>query len=399
MVGSQIWPPVVDPATLTRQVWSVETARTIPGFGRALQLYGGLISQCPLDRYRGEVRLSPRPGLLDLPDISLRARSTYVRVHVEDYLTHGNAVHLAVSRRADGTVLNTKWFPAHMWSVAGPARTEDGGVDYYLGGRKVPRRDVVHVQRGAHPVEWWRGIGVVEEYIRTLNRAGLQEARESKNLTSGAVPSVAIIAPNPKVDEEEAKEAKADFIDRFGPGGEPGLFPNGTVIQPLSWSPADSELTDARKMTLVDLANVMNLDPYWLGGQSSSHTYKSPAPTFLELQRVSLEPVMTDIELVWSLAWFPPTGTTTRFDRLALTRDDWASEIAAGIAAVNAGLISAEEWRVRQGLPIEPEVGELKAAPAMPAAAAPGQLPALPKLELVPGGADNPDTSDEGTAG
>ena len=396
VAGPQIWPPVVDPAKLTRQVWDVQTARSVPGFARALQLYGGLISQCPLDQYRGDTKLSPRPRLLNLPDPNLRARSTFTRVHVEDYLTHGNALHLIHTRASSGAASGTRWFPAHQWSVTDPRSSDDGVIDYYLNGRKVPRQDVVHVQRGAHPVTPWRGIGIVEEALHTLNRAGLQEARESKNLSDGAVPSVAIIAPKPDVDEDEAEEAKADWIDKFGPGGEPAILPDGTKVIPLSWSPADSELTEARKLTLVDIANVCNIDPYWVGGQSSSHTYKSPAPTFLELQRVSLEPVMTDLELVWSLAWFPPTGTMTRFDRLALTRDDWASEITAGAQAVGAGLISVEEWRIRQGLPVEPEYGELKAAAAAPA------QPGTPQLQLVPGGDDNADATaddqvDEGT--
>lgn len=394
-IGPQLWPPVVEPATLTRQVWDVETACTIPGFGRGLSVYG-MIAQCALDQYRGVVKMPTRPPLLELPDVNLRSLATFIDVHIKDFLVHGNAVHLVHTRLSNDAVRGVRWFPAHMWSVAGPGNTDDGGVDYYLNGRPVPRRNVVHVQRGAHPVEWWRGVGVVEQYLKTLDRAGLQEARERKNLTTGGVPSAAIIAPNPRISEDEAKEAKQDWMDKFGPGGEPGIFPYGTQITPLSWSPADSELTEARKLTLVDMANALNLDPYWLGAQSSSHTYKSPAPTFLELQRVSLEPVMTVFEQVWSALWWPPTGTTTRFDRLTLTRDDWASEVAAGIAAVNSGLISREEWRVRQGLPVEPEVGELKAAPTMPTAA-PGQIPGqLPKLELLPGGSDNPD-DEEGT--
>lgn len=392
MVGSQLWPPVIDPATLSRQVWDVVTARTIPGVGRALQLYGGLISQCPLDHYRGDELLKPRPPMLALPDVNLRSRATYVRVHVEDYWLHGNAVHLVTARTADGTVRGSRWFPAHMWFAADPSTTEDGGVDYYLNGRQVPRQNVVHVQRGADETAPWRGVGAVEEYLKTLNRAGLQEAHESKNLSGGGVPSVAVIAPNARISEPEAKTAKKDWVEKFeGPGREPGIFPAGTKIEPLGWSPADSELTEARKLTLVDLANAFNLDPYWLGGQASSHNYKSPGPMFLSLLRTSLEPVMSDLELVWSLSWLPPTGRSVRFDRLQLTRDDWTTEVNTGVQGVNSGLFTREEWRIRQGLPIEPEYGELKAS-------APAALPGpggTPPLQLVPGGADNSDTDDD----
>lgn len=377
MIPGQIWPPVVDPATLSRQVWDASTARSLPGMGRALQLYGGLISQCPLDKYRGDEPIRPRPAALKLPDVNLRARSTYVRVHVEDYLLHGNALHLITMRTSTGEMRGTRWFPAHMWQAADPATTEDGGVDYYLNGRKVNRADVVHVQRGAAEGAPWRGVGVVEEHLKTLNRAGLEEAAEAKNLTGGGVPSVAIIAPQSTLDEDEAEGAKDKWEEKFeGPGRRPALLPNGTQVVPLSWSPVDAQMIEARKMSLVDLANVLNLDPYWLGGQGSSLTYRSPGPMFLTLLRTSLEPVMADLESVWSMLWLPPIGQTISFDRLALTRDDWTTEVTTGIAAVNGGLMTREEWRIRQGMPIEPEYGQLKqAAPAAPPAPAPDEVP------------------------
>lgn len=380
MVAGQIWPPVVDPATLTRQVFDAPTARSLPGVGRALQLYGGLISQCALDQYRGDEMVTPRPGLLQLPDVNLRSRSTFVRVHVEDYLLHGNALHMITARTAGGAPRGTRWFPAWMWSVTDPAASRDGAVEYYLNGRHVPHEDVVHAQRGADQGQPWRGVGVVEEHLKTLNRAGLEEAAESKNLTGGGVPSVAVIAPQPTLSPTEAEDAKDVWEEKFeGPGRRPAILPNGTQVIPLGWSPVDAQMIEARRMSLVDLANVLNLDPYWLGGQSSSHTYKSPGPMFLTLLRTSLEPVMSDLELVWSLHWFPAAGRSVRFDRLALTRDDFATEVTTGMAAVAGGLITVEEWRIRQGLPLRPEYGELKeSAPTR----------AEPTLQVLPGGGE-----------
>lgn len=354
----QIWPPVVDPATLTRQVWDVETARSIPGVGRALQLYG-LISSCALDLYRGDDRLT-RPLQLKLPDVNLRARSTFVRVQVEDYLTHGNAVHVITMRYANGAMRGSRWFPAHMWQVADPSSTPDGGVDYYLNGRLVTREDVVHVQRGAAAGEPWRGVGVVEQHLKTLNRAGLEEAAESKNLTEGGVPSVAVISPNPDITQTQVDNAKLKWLEKYsGPGREPAILPNGTQVIPLSWSPVDSDLIEARKMTLTDVANVFNLDGYWVGAPTTSMTYQSPGPNFLQLLRTSLEPVMVDFELVWSLLWLPPLGQEIRFDRLQLTRDDLSTEVQTGATAVQSGLMTREEWRLRWGMPAVPEVGTL----------------------------------------
>ena len=361
----QLWPPVMDPAKLTRQVWDANTARTIPGVGRALQLYGGLISQCALDLYRGDEILNPRPRFLSIPDVSLRARSTYVRVQVEDYLLHGNALHVVTMRDSGGKVQGTKWFPAWMWHMADPSTTRDGGPDYYLNGISVPRDDVVHVQRGAAPGQPWRGVGVVEEHIKTLNRAGLEEAAESENLSGGGVPSIAVIAPDPNLDKDDAVKAADDWQERFaGPGRRPAVLPNGTQVIPLGWDPQQGEMVAARQMTLVDIANGFNLEPYWLGAPGSSHTYKSPGPMFLQLLRTSLNPVMVDFEQVWSLLWMPQAGRTVKFDRLELTRDDFSTEVTTGAAAVGARLMTREEWRIRWGMPIEPQFGSLEPPPA-----------------------------------
>lgn len=381
----QLWPPVVDPATLTRQVWDSVTAQQLPAVGRAMALYGGLISQCALDQYNGPTPVSPRPSILQTPDPLLRSLALFTRVHVEDYLVHGNALHLITSRKPDGQAARTTWFPADQWSV--DASNGRGYLDYFLNGKKIARReDVVHVQWGYAPGQEWRGWGLVERYLNSLDRVAMQEASERNALKGGAVPSVAVIAPQATLTQDEADEAASAWERRFnGPARRPGIFPKGTIVQPLGWSAEDQQATLARQMSLTDVANMLNLDAYWLGAPASSHTYRSPGPQFLTLQRTSLEPVMGDLEQVWSSAWFP-SADQTRFDRNQLTRDDFATSLATLGKAVKEGLMSVEEARLYMGWTETPLVGELldpSAAPPEPAAIEGNQDP---QLQLLPGG-------------
>lgn len=382
---SQIWPPVVDPATLTRQVWDSVTAQQLPAVGRAMALYGGLISQCSLDEYRGAVPAVPRPRLLKIPDPNLQSRAAFVRVHVEDYLVHGNALHLVTARYPKSHPLagwpsSVRWFPAAEWSI--DVTQGRGFPDYYLNGRKVARReDVIHVRWGYAPGQPERGWGIVERYLSTLNRAGLQEAAETDALAHGSVPSVAVITPQKNLTQADADDAADVWETRFGgPSRRPGIFPNGTEVIPLSFSPQAQEATLARQMTLVDMANLLNLDPYWVGGTSSSHTYKSPGPMFLVLQRTALEPVMVDLESIWGLNW-TPEDKELRFDRNQLTRDDFASSVTTVLAATAGGLISNEEGRIYLGFAPEPTIGELKTAPAPAPAVGPPDLKVVPAEE------------------
>jgi HK97 family phage portal protein len=358
----QIWPPVVtEPATLTRQVWDSQTARTLPGMGRALAIYG-LLGSCGLDDYRGVTPL-PRPRMLDRPDPT-RSRPHFVKSHVEDYLLHGNACHLITARDAYGYPAAARWYPAHMWGLT----EEDGELVYWLNGHRVDRsRDVVHVQRGSDPTFPGRGIGVVEQHVRALNRVGLQEAGETENLRNRGRPDVVVITPQREPREDDLTAAADKWVEAYsGQTPRPAFLPNGSQVVPLAWSPDDQQMTEARKLSLVDVANVMNLDSYWLGAPGSSHTYRSPGPLFVTLLRTSLDPVAVELEDVWSDAWLP-RGRRVRFDRAALSADDLGSSIKTAAAAVAARLWTLPEARAYLGLDPNVVPPPLDPAPAVPA--------------------------------
>jgi HK97 family phage portal protein len=346
-----VWPSQVDTGTWPI-VYDVASARRVPAVNRAITLYGGMIKQCPLDDYRGITPL-PRPRVLEQPDPD-RGRPWFVQVLVEDYIEHGNAVAMVTARDAAGWPAALTWIPAQwlamVWDPAHPA-----DLTYCLSwdpARALPARDLIHVRRGADKFCPARGVGVVEEMCRTFDRVAREEEYERAVLSGAAVPSVAIITPNPRLGEEEATAAKTTWVEKYaGYGRQPGVFPAGTQVVPLSFSPADAQLTQARQASLVDVANSFNLDPYWLGAPSSSHTYRSPGPMYLNLLRVSLEPVMTDFESVWSAA-IVPRGRQVVLDRQALLGDDLSTTIAALGMAVDKGLWTRDEVRVYLRKPV-----------------------------------------------
>jgi HK97 family phage portal protein len=340
---SQLYPPPLDVRTLQRQVWNTETARRIPGVGRALDLLAGLSSQMSLDAIRGIVPL-PRPRLLEQPDLDL-ARSTFVRLNIEDYLLEGNAAGLVTARFEDGWPATTKWYPAHDWHAMIDPQT--GRRRYWLRGREVNRDDVVHVQNGADPLNPARGVGVVERYVRSLDRVALQEERERTDLSDGQVPSVAVTAPQGDYSEEELDEAADKWAEKFGgPVRRPAFLPYGTEVTPLSWSPNDAEAQAARKASLVDVANMFNLDGYWLGAPASSHTYRTPGPLFLVLLRTTLNPILAPFEDTWTLQWLP-RGQRVTFAREEILEDDMATTISTLTKATGGPIMTPNEGRTR----------------------------------------------------
>lgn len=347
----QPWNQVVFPSSSWAPgVLTAARLRAIPAIGRGLALTCGMAAQMPLDDVRGDVVL-PRPRLLHQPDPD-RPRSWFVGQHVEDYLVHGNAVHLVTTRDKDNWPATVAWIPA-QWVDVSESVDEPGVVDYWVHGRQLPRADVVHVRRGADPWNTARGIGVVEQYMIPLQRMVDQDRYESGVMNGSAVPSVAVIVPNPELSTAEADEAKERWVEKFaGPVREPVILPAGTEVKPLAWSPNDAQLAELRKLSLTDAANMLNIDGYWLGAESTSLTYKSPGPMYLNLIRQTVGPILEDIEGTWTAAWLP-RGRQVTFLRRAVQGDDMQTTVAWVRNALAAKLITQSEGRTILGFGAE----------------------------------------------
>jgi len=230
---------------------------------------------------------------------------------------------------------------------------DPNNVMYTYLGKQLPNEDVVHVARGID--RWYpvRGVGVVEENFPTLDRAAMEGEYERSALAGGAVPSVAVIAPQAVIPQDVADEAKAAWMTKFsGPTREPVILPNGTQVIPLAWSPSDTQLTEARKSTLTDIANMFNLDSYWLGAAVQGMTYKTAAPQYQQILRTSIEPVLADFEQVWSQAWLP-RGQKIQFDRNKLLSEDLPTTALALSQLVGAQIMTGEmAYQVLQGVPL-----------------------------------------------
>jgi phage portal protein BeeE len=124
-------------------------------------------------------------------------------------------------------------------------------------------------------------------------------------------------------------------------------------VIPLAWSPTDTQLAEARRLSLLDVANIFNLDGYWLGAPVAGMTYRTAGPQYQQVLRTSLEPLLTDFEDEWSNAWVP-RGTNVRFRRSQLLRDDLATSAAAAQLLYGAGIWTLGEARVTTGVPPEP---------------------------------------------
>lgn len=347
-------------AMLNQSAWptySAQVALGIPGVGKALALYKGLIGAMPLDAHRGIAPL-PRPRLLARPDPT-RPRSWFVGQQVEDYLVHGNAVQYVTAWNAEAKPAAVVWLPATRVGIQATDTSALAVPEYYLDGRKLDRGNVIHVQRGADPWFPWRGVGVLEQHVQSLSRVYTEEAYEAGSLSLSGVPSVAVITPNRTLSDTEIDQAREKWMEVYGgPVRTPGIFPHGTEVKPLAWSPNDAQLNQARQASLNDIANIFNLDGYWLGAPTAPLTYKSPGPMFTTLVRTTLSPVCQVIEDEWGFQWLPTTQTL-RFDRAAAESDtmaataEWVRQTVAVTGADGQVLMTTDEGRAAMHLAVQ----------------------------------------------
>ena len=356
LLPTQPWTRILFPHELTGgdllgpYVVDARTALALPSVSRAVAIYSGAIRQMPMDDYRGTT-LMPRPRLLEQPDPNV-GRAWFVGVQIQDYLLNGNALNYVTARDpVTGWPTATTWLPAAWCQIDWDPKVP-GAVRYLVDGVELDVANVVHVRRGADPDVPVRGLGVVEQHLRSLERVAVQEAYEQQTLSNAAVPSVAVISNNPNLGEDEAAEAKTDWLAKYsGPARVPAILPAGTQVIPLGWSPDDAQLTEARRLSLLDVANMFNLDGYYLGAPNATLTYQSPGANFSNLLRLSLEPILADFEDAWSMSWLP-RGHRERFDRLQLTRDDFAATIDTLAVAVASGILTVDEARQYLALPV-----------------------------------------------
>ena len=322
----------------------------LPAAARAVGLIAGAIRQMSMDAWSGDVKL-PRPHLLEKPDrIANTGRAWWIGTQVEDYLWHGNAVHVVTHRDEDGWPDSVQWVPAENVSISADG---DGLPVYWIDGEPVRNQaDVVHVRRGAARGAPWRGVGVLEQHLAAADKLMKQAQAESDGYDQSGVPSVVIVAPNKDLSQEEADRAKDSWMEKFR-RRVPAVMPAGTEVKPLSWSPSDAQMVEAHQASLQDVANMFGLDGSYLGASLKGMAYKSLGRQFLQLVRETIDPITDDFEQVWSEAWFgwPLYDKVIRFDKSEYLADDPATETPWLVSAVDAGIISTDEARVRLGFP------------------------------------------------
>lgn len=369
---------------------------SLPGAWRAATLVSDLLGGVPWYAYRERAglpveQITPTPPLL-LQPAPPDTRMTTLSSMVLDLIWHGNAVAIIAERNKDGWPTALLPCPAEYVHARRVHQSDTqinlpvGEIVYFIGQDTYTADDVIHVKGPCRP-GGLRGMGLIENHLGGTVALAAELSRQAKSLTTSGIPTGILRSTDPEMEQEDADALKLAWVasqrDRTV-----AVLNSTTDFQPLAWNPSESQLLDARKYSLHELALIFGIPPYFLGvDHSGSKTYSNVEQEGLNLLKYS--------SLAGHLARFEqtisqhlPRGTYARADLDSILRADTKTRYEAHAIGIASGFLTDDEAREIEGRPPLTPAQRARLKPPAPAPAAQGTAPAAPAASS-PNGATN----------
>ncbi len=235
------------------------------------------------------------------------------------------------------------------------------------GGTGTPRRfledEVFHLRDRSD--DGWLGRSRVSRAPDVLRSAIGLQTFASAIWDNAATPSGLLELP-PTISPDGKKRFDAYFTERNtgAHNARRVMYADaGTKWTSLSVSPEDAEVLESRRFSVIELCRLFGVPPPIVQDYSNStFTNASQASTWFATN--TLTPWARKIEAEFGRRVFAdPSGAFhLEIDLSGLVRGDYATRWAANVAAVTAGILTADEVRAQEGFGPLP-----KADPAEPA--------------------------------
>lgn len=328
--------------------WQAATYRgflSVPGAWRASVMLSDLFAQMPFHSYRrgpagGDVATPRNAAILEEPAGTHEDPLTVFASWAMDYLWDGNAVGVYTARGANGLPVAILPVPVcdvgvRMQVVPGSRNgllsEYTGRREYWIGGVTFDQSEIFHVKGPCAPGAL-RGLGVLETQIATLTLARDLQAQADAIGLHG-VPTGLLKSTNPEAEPSDLTRAKAAWIQSQRTRTIAALGPN-IDFEPLAWNPEETQLVEARKLSLTEQELIFGLPPGWLGGATNNRTYSNVEQDAVNLIKFSmLAGMIAKFESKFTRQVLP-RGQTARANRDAVLRSDTMTRYQAHALAL-----------------------------------------------------------------
>lgn len=344
------------------------TAMRVAAVYACVQKIAGGISTLPLHQYKtnGDIKERlPRDDLWyklnEQPSSQLTAASHWEGVSISQLL-RGDA-YTWIRRSVTGSIMELLPLP---WGCVSPVRQADGSVRYYISlpefgiSTWLEPSEVLHFP--GFGFDGIRSMSVITHVARSaVGNALAMDNYSGKFFEGGAHPSIVLSAPG-KMDQEQITNLQTAFKNKYA-GNEnahklPLVLTEGLSAKEISISAQDSQLLEARKFQVVDIARAFGVPPHMIGETSASTSWGSGIESMSRaFVTYTLQPHLIRIEQELNRKLFPRNaGRYIQFDRDALLEGDSKaqaeySRAALGGPGTGMGWMSVDEIRKTKGLP------------------------------------------------
>jgi len=206
------------------------------------------------------------------------------------------------------------------------------------------------------------------------------------------VPAGYLKTETPGFTQTQADELKASWMLAHGGDRRSIAVLNATTsFTPLTFSPVDAAIGESKRLAIADVAFAFGEDPVTLNvSLANSATYNNVRDAWVNHRDYALSPWVTAVQDTLSALLPGTNGVLVSLDSFA--QPSLHERVETGRLAVDAGLITVDEWRESEGLPplpedakpndVPPQLLPFVGAPTTPDPAADGGADGGP--ELVP---------------
>lgn len=328
----------------------------LAGVSAAVSLIAGTISTLPMDAFvkrdGQKLLMRPKPDWVNRPDVSFVDRTPFISSIIASLMLDGNAF-IRVFRDEEGLPINLTVLNPTKVKVE---RNRVGKVifTYEEDQKKYTSDQILHIVESVMRPGQIRGVSRVEAMKDAMGLGLALDAYAQRFFGQGASGNYALVTPA-TLTEEQAK-ALAKSVDARHGGWRRAhktmVLHSGLDIKDIGVNPEESQLLDSRRMFIEDLCRIWNI-PSHMMNLPGTNTYSSVEATQIEFVTHTLRPYVAIIENTLStlLQVYPNgVGAFLEFNMNSLLRGDVQSRFTAYSQGIQAGILTANDARVAEGL-------------------------------------------------
>lgn len=313
---------------------------------RAVQILQTAVSSLPLHEYRYGQRLDSVSPLVAQPDVN-RSRRDWIADIVMSLAFDGNAF-VKLIRDRQGAVVSCPVIAPHLVTVRQTNQSIDNpNIVYTINGHDYTSDDIVHCKFVNKPGQL-RGLGPIQQAHIELQAAQMARDAKTSYYMDGSNIKGYLHTTQP-ISRESAQIAKA--LWKEGQAGDVPVLGNGIDYKQSNIKAEEWQYLGPLKFETTQIARLFGIPASLMlaAVDGSNLTYSNIEQSRIEFADYTLAAYAGEIEEIFTQIL--PRGREAHFDLDSARYSTTSDRYKAYKTAIDAGWLTVDEVRAREGLP------------------------------------------------